>query len=298
MNNTPKHFALQLGSLISLYLSLSFLLVLLFGIINLKFPDATEGYWAIESASSSVRLGIAMVIVFFPTYLVLTRLVNKERRTKNADQYLSLTKWLIYASLTLGIGALLVDLAVVIMAFLEGEITTRFIYKAAAVVVVLGAAVHYYILDARGYWLSHESKSIMFGIGAGIVAFTAVAFGFSYVESPAGARAMRLDYQQVTDLRNIQWQVDSYMSLSSSSLPATLEEAYQDSGATLPVAPEDREPYSYEVTDRGFSLCATFAYDSVPDEFTQSFVDPMARIKNPEQWNYTAGRYCFDRIVK
>jgi hypothetical protein len=127
-HNTPKHFALQIGSLISLYLSLAFLLVLLFGIINLKFSDATQGYWAIESASSSVRLGIAMLAVFFPTYLVLTRLVNKLRRGKNAEQYLTLTKWLIYSSLTIGIGALLIDLAVIIMTFLEGEVTARFIY--------------------------------------------------------------------------------------------------------------------------------------------------------------------------
>ncbi|MEN9922388.1 MAG: hypothetical protein RL097_665, partial [Candidatus Parcubacteria bacterium] len=37
-NHTAKHFVLQLGSLASLYLSLSFLLVLLFGVINLIFP--------------------------------------------------------------------------------------------------------------------------------------------------------------------------------------------------------------------------------------------------------------------
>jgi hypothetical protein len=53
-NNTPKHFALQLGSLISLYLSLTFLLVLLFGLINLKFPDAAEGYYMIERARAIV----------------------------------------------------------------------------------------------------------------------------------------------------------------------------------------------------------------------------------------------------
>ncbi len=56
-NQTPKHFVLQLGSLISLYLTLGFLLSLLFGVINLKFPDATEGYWAIESGTQAVRLG-------------------------------------------------------------------------------------------------------------------------------------------------------------------------------------------------------------------------------------------------
>jgi uncharacterized protein YacL len=156
-NTTPKHFVLQLGSLISLYISLGFLLGLLFGIINLKFPDATEGYWALESASSAVRLGIAMVIVFFPTYLILTRLVNKLRRQEKNGSYLNLTKWLVYLSLLVGGGVLLGDLVAVIMTFLEGEITQRFIFKALAVLVVVGLAFHYYILDARGFWLAQNA---------------------------------------------------------------------------------------------------------------------------------------------
>jgi hypothetical protein len=76
-NNTAKHFVLQLGSLITLYLSIAFLLVLLFNIINLLYPDAVDSYWQIESSSEGVRLGIAMLLVFFPTYLILTRKVNQ-----------------------------------------------------------------------------------------------------------------------------------------------------------------------------------------------------------------------------
>ena len=41
-NHTAKHFVLQLGSLVSLYLSLSFLIVLIFGVINKMFPDAAD----------------------------------------------------------------------------------------------------------------------------------------------------------------------------------------------------------------------------------------------------------------
>ena len=295
-HNTPKHFALQIGSLISLYLSLAFLLVLLFGIINLKFPDATQGYWAIESASSSVRLGIAMLAVFFPTYLVLTRLVNKLRRGKNAEQYLTLTKWLIYGSLTIGIGALLIDLAVIIMTFLEGEVTARFIYKAAAVLVIVGAAVHYYILDARGYWLKNESQSIMYGISAIVTIIAALSFGFAYIETPSQVRTMKLDATQLSDLQSIQWEIENVLA-ASSSLPNTLEEVY--AGFDVPMAPEDRPAYTYEITDAGFSLCATFSNDS-PEEISQykPMLDPAATIKNANDWRYKAGKWCFDRVTR
>ena len=99
-NHTAKHFVLQLGSLITLYLSIAFLLVLLFNIINLAYPDAADAYWQIESYSDAVRIGIAMLIVFFPAYLILTRQVNQIRRRESSDgSYLGFTKWLVYLSL-------------------------------------------------------------------------------------------------------------------------------------------------------------------------------------------------------
>ncbi len=295
-NQTPKHFVLQLGSLISLYISLGFLLGLLFGIINLKFPDATEGYWAIESASSAVRLGIAMVIVFFPTYLVLTRLVNKLRRQEQNSSYLSLTKWLVYLSLLVGGCVLLFDLVFVIMTFLEGEVTQRFIFKALAVLLVVGMAFHYYVLDARGFWLKHESKSVMYGYGSLLAVFVIVALGFSYIETPAQVREMKLDETQISDLQSIQWKIQDALMLSSTT-PASLDELYGEFDA--PVAPEGRPAYKYEPTDTGFKLCATFSRDSInqANEFAPSYAPDM-KIKNPDNWAYKAGEYCFDRTVR
>jgi uncharacterized membrane protein len=158
-HHTAKHFVLQLGSLISLYLSLSFFLVLAFGCINLLFPDTLDSIWEVEQAGSSIRLVFAIVSVFFPTYIILTRLVNKNRRESEDSSYLGLTKWLIYLSLLVSGLVLLGDLVAVIMGFLEGELTFRFILKALAVFVVIGGAFYYYIQDAKGYWLDRDKQS-------------------------------------------------------------------------------------------------------------------------------------------
>ncbi len=109
MENTAKNFALQLGSLISLYISIVALIILLSGVITLQYPDVANGYWEQESASSSIRFSIAMLFVFFPTYIALTRMVNTIRRVEQGV-YLALTKWLIYLSLLIGGGAILGDL--------------------------------------------------------------------------------------------------------------------------------------------------------------------------------------------
>ncbi len=296
-HKTPQRVVLQLGAMIAMYVSVSFLLTLLFGIINSVYPDDADTYWNIEQATESVKLGIAMLVVFFPTLIILTRLSNNARRQENSITYTVLTKWVLYLSLLVGGFVLLGTLVTVIYTFLNGELTTRFIMKAGSMIGVVGIAFHYYLLDARNYWQTREDRSIMFGIGAIIAVCVALAFGFRYIETPTTAREMRLDETQVSDLQNIQWQITSYLELSSSTLPVTLEEAYAD--MEVPTAPEGRDAYSYEITDKGFKLCATFSRD-----YTNGFVDAVATfdqsmpIKNADNWNYQAGRYCFERVVK
>jgi Domain of unknown function (DUF5671) len=296
-NQTAKHFVLQLGSLVSLYLSLGFLLSLLFSIINIVFPDAIDDYWTIESNHDMVRISIAMLVVFFPTYLYLTRTVNKIRRTEADGTYLSLTKWLVFLSLLVGGGVLLGDLVAVLLAFLEGEITQRFILKAFAVLVVVGAAFHYYILDTKGFWTKNEQKSVMYAIGAIVVVLASITYGFAHIETPSTVRDQKLDAQQITDLQQLQWRLQDY-SVTNGKLPDTLEGL---GNGAIPQAPEDRATYRYTVTEEGFELCATFAQPSTENENymyqSSAVINEKMMIKNPDNWQHGAGEVCFKRIV-
>jgi hypothetical protein len=79
MENNAKHFALQLGALITLYVSVGSLISLLFGVITIAFPDPTNS-WEYVGATDGIRFAIALLVVFFPAYIALTRIVNRERR--------------------------------------------------------------------------------------------------------------------------------------------------------------------------------------------------------------------------
>lgn len=297
-NHTAKHFVLQLGALASLYVTLSFLLVLLFGIINLAFPDAAEMSYATESSMSMVRLGIAMVVVFFPAYLILTRTVNRIRRQETSGMYLTLTKWLIYLSLLVGGAVLLGDLVAVLMMFLEGEITERFIFKALAVLVVIGTAFYYYLEDARNTWLTDESRSIYFGVAATVVAFGSVVYGFTLIDTPTDVREERLDERQISDLTTIQWEIDSYFAQNNNTLPDSLEELSRQS-TMLPSAPEERTPYEYRRTAEGFALCATFGAPSKNDPYNYYYGDDSTgTFRNMWNWEHSEGMYCFERFLR
>ncbi len=301
-NHTAKHFALQLGSLASLYLSVAFFLVLLFGMIDIIFPDALDSVWQIESSTSMIRFGFAMTVVFFPTYLFLTRRVNKNRRDSNDGTYLGLTKWLIYLSLLVGGAVLLGDLVGVIMGFLEGDLTQRFLLKAIAVFVVAGSAFFYYLKDAQGYWMKNEKQSVAYGCLAAMAIFTTLVVSLGYIETPAEVRERKADQQQVQDLREWQWAVQDYL-YTNNKLPEGIMAAYEGRGQ-VPQAPENRSAYTYALKESGFELCATFSEDNTDrDNFGRPFPVSLEDgegpvILNTENWYYEAGKSCFEREVR
>ncbi|MCF7815986.1 MAG: DUF5671 domain-containing protein [Candidatus Pacebacteria bacterium] len=298
MENTAKNFVLQLGSLVTLYISVIALITLLFGIISVLYPDPAQGYYDLESSTSSIRFSIALLVVFFPVYLYFTRVVNVIRRGADG-MYLALTKWLIYLSLLIGGLIILGDLVAIINSFLNGELTIRFILKALTFLIVVGAAFLYYLLDARGYWQSHERQSIQYGIGVSVVVAIVLVAGFLHIETPAQVREMKIDEQQINDLIMIQLRIEDYVR-TKNALPEAIASTF--SGVKPPQPAPERGSYSYEVTsDDSFNLCATFVYPSSLNDHQYRYVEPMQydgkSFVNNSNWDHGVGEWCFERQI-
>lgn len=293
MTNLPKNFILQLGSLITLYVSVAALLTLIFSTINVAIPDAAAGSWEWSSSQSAMRSSLAILVVFFPVYLALTRIVNQNRRNSEAI-YNTLTKWLIYLSLLAAGIAMLIDLVVVITYFLEGEVTTRFLMKAASVLLVLGAVFYYYLRDAQGYWQMRMGMSVMYGAIATAIVIGAVAASLYHLEMPSEAREARIDNEQIAALQDMQWRIEDYYR-TNESLPENLETLY--GSFTVPIAPDGRDAYTFNITgDKTYQLCATFARDSRPENSTVRPISGLGLEKN-YVWDYKAGEWCFEREI-
>lgn len=288
---TPKNFVLQLGALISLYLTITFVLVLLFGLINLLVPDSADSYFSQESAQNSLRLSIAMLLVFFPTFITLTRLVNVVRRQLHDATYLTITKWLLYLSLLAAGLTILIDLVVLIVTFLEGEVTVRFLCKVLAVFTVVGLAFGYYLKDVRGYWVTHENESKLYGLLVSLFVIVTVVFAFFMIDSPESARAIKFDNQKVGHLQDMKWRIEDYYR-SNQSLPATITDVYDL--FPVPTPPDDTMMYRYEVVDEKFyELCAEF------NQASQTIENPTIRpvFEKNYNWEHQAGEWCFQREV-
>ena len=293
--NTARNFALQLGSLLALYVSLSALITLIFGLVDTILPDVLS----YGSPSWQIRFGIAMLAVFFPTYIALTRMVNKIRRVENEGAYLSLTKWLIYLSLLIGGGILLGDFVMTILAFLNGEITTSFVLKALTFVVVIGSACAYYVLDAKGYWLTHEKESKMYGMSMAAVVVVAIVLGFTHIDLPMAERAKQLDATRVQNLSEMQNQIGEYYRVKQ-ALPVNTDDLGSIGfGYVPPVDPETNMEYGYTVkASSTFEVCANFTTESNENDKNNMSAYPYPTgVITGGTWAHKTGNVCFTRTI-
>ena len=148
----PKDIFTHLLAIAALYSSAVSFLVFMFQYVNHLIPDQIDThYYSQESDLDSMRWAIAMLIIFFPTFFLTTRFLNKTYLASPSKQNLRIRKWLLYFTLFVAALTLLGDLVALIYAFLNGDLTLRFILKVIAVLFVAGSIFYYYLWDVRRY---------------------------------------------------------------------------------------------------------------------------------------------------
>jgi len=254
-------------------------------VIDLTFKDVIDT-WEYTSTQGSVRFSVALLMVFFPAYLFLTRKTNQIKRHEDTT-YATLTKWLVYLSLVIGGLVFLGNLVAVLYAFLEGEITMRFILKSGSLATIIGFAGYYYIKDTQEYWQKHERQSLYAGVAATVLVLCVLVTGFLSLDTPSEVREQRIDEIQVNDLQSMQFAVEEYYRINE-VVPADMSVLGEYE------SPEGRDAYQYRVVDMmSYELCATFKTDTTGRESNQ--VRPMF---DNYSWEHKAGEQCFLRRVE
>ncbi len=302
---TPKDFFIHLGVIVALYISVISLLTLLFQVINFAFPDQlAENYYYGDPYSGGIRWAIASLFIVFPLYLLLSWLLNRDYARQPEKRELWIRKWLIYITLfTTGI-ALATDLVTLIYYFLGGEITTRFILKILAVLLVTAGVFGYYFYDGRQGAVSKRAVARTAGVIALLVVIISIALGFLILGSPFTQRLLRFDERKLNDLQSIQGQAVYYWQ-QKNVLPKSLSLLTDEIGGfAAPVDPQTGKPYDYRViADKQFELCADFNQPSLNlksrELVSRPSPPPPAGLigSGNETWQHQAGRSCFTRTI-
>lgn len=293
---TPKDFFLNFGWLITLYVSVIALLNLVFDIINQIYPDAVSGgYYVSSGYSASIRWAIACLIIFFPIYIIITRYLRKNSETDPSRREIWVRKWFVYLTLFLSVLTIAIDLITLVNSFLGGELTTRFLLKVLATLVVTGAVFGYYFYDLRTEGGNNRTGKI-FAWTSIILVAASIVWAFAVIGSPMNARLFQFDNQKVNDLQNIQYQVINYWQ-AKGKLPADLA-ALNDSisGYVAPVDSQTQQAYVYKVTGvKDFQLCADFNLSTVNNMNNNAVARPVGYAS--DNWTHGKGQKCFDRTI-
>lgn len=313
---TPKFFFLAIGSLVTLIASVSAFLNLVFASLDHVFPDvltASYQYGYVSYSYDAMRSALAILIIVFPVFLLLSSLWKKMAQTKMSHWDEIIRKWIIYLILFLASITVIVDLVTLVRYFVSGEITVRFILKVVVTLLVAGMVGWHYLRALKSTPKNRWDTWLL--VKSVILVLAAIVWSFTVMGGPASQRNLRLDQRRVEDLQSIQWQVISFWQ-QKEKLPVSLDEFKNPiSGYMVPQDPEFEKGNVYEykkLGDKKFELCATFTlpipkgwveynkggYGIAPVPTRDIAVSSMPYPGGVnDSWDHQVGRTCFERTI-
>lgn len=146
---SPREAFLYLVLFATLYLSAWHLGSLLFDLINAGIPDAADHAFAEGMRDNSMRFSVASLVIAFPIYLFVARLLSRELARNPVKRLSAVRRWLTYLTLFLAVTVLVCDLIALVYSLLGGDLTLRFLLKVVVVAAIAGAIFGFYLSDLR-----------------------------------------------------------------------------------------------------------------------------------------------------
>lgn len=271
----------------------------LFNLINIYLRDSAE---TVRLLIPLLRYGMASVIVSFPIFLFMNRLIARDAQRNPGQRISPVRRWLTYLTLFVASASIVADLISLIVRFLSGDLTLRFGLKVLVVAVLAGIVFIHYLRDLRQdeVALSMEQPSGKSGRIAYALMIAAVlgilGFGFWTAGSPMKARLYAQDNQRISDLANICRRVQKYYQ-NKGVLPQSLSDC-DISPDTFINQKTDRvtgNAYLYRVSHATqFEIGAVFDLPTPPDgPGTPVGYIPGTGIAGPGFWDHGSGRKTF-----
>lgn len=321
---------IYLGIFITLIVSVTNILQIIFTAIDRKFVDLLDTARGIDLYNDNVRFAMASLIVVFPIYLGLSWYASHDISKFLYKRDLKVRKIMIYTALFVTILTLVGTLVSLIYTFLGGELTIRFGFKALAVFVVALTVFGYYFYNLRRNYAAKNSVPLMFAVLVSIAVIISLVWSISIIGTPSEMRAKRIDSTRLSDISRIQQEIFNHFQ-TTDTLPQTLTElndAFQ--GYAVPTDPVTKESYGYRLVQKPvvatdfstkkktlikpaiFELCATF--DTVRNVDSRGMTVPIGAGGTDTDkfysaanyyyegdqspfWNHGIGNTCFKRVI-
>lgn len=288
---SPKEFFLSLGILIAFVTYITTSIVIFFNILDKIFPDLAMSPTPQFLTISSLSVPLSIALVFFPVLCVLVYYTNKYYSVNPNRLDSKFRKWIMYLVLFVSSVTIIIDLVVTIRYFLNGDITSRFVFKSMIVFVfAILSALYFNASSKKTKSTTITITSIIFCI----VFVVSVVLPFMVFGSPATARKISLDNATSGNLSQFENEVVNYYS-NYKKLPATKTELLSNS--YMPNGTADKITYS-KLDDKTFSLCADFIESNQGE--VGYYGNPYQTVPvgvNKSYFIHEKGNVCFDRQI-
>jgi len=267
VSSSPRDAFLHLVSIVALYNAAFAVGAVLFVLIDRWLPlplDATA-FW-----KGGLRWAVATLVVSLPILLVVHRAIARDVASNPGSRLSPIYRLLAYLTLLITALVMAGDLVCVLINFLQGDATVRFLLKALVVFTVAGAIYLWYAGDLR----REESLTGTAGRalppapgwrpwlarGGFAAAVACLAAALALIDSPWQARRLRLDADRVMHLVSIQQAIENHYERRG-TLPESLAALRSDPGTFVGDLedPVSAEAYGYRTTGpTTYELTATF----------------------------------------
>ncbi|MBV8170459.1 MAG: hypothetical protein JO219_00850 [Candidatus Eremiobacteraeota bacterium] len=235
-----------------------------------------------SSFRSEVAGQLATLIIAYPLFLLISRLIAVEVARRPEALESGVRKWLTYIALVITAVTLLGDAVWFLTSFLTGDLTARFAWKAIVLFVVAAGVFSYYLATVRTARVA-PWRDRLYATISSVVVVLALVLGFTAAGTPSKQRELGMDEVRMNRISSIAADVSIYWTQSA---PRENERHLPRSLFVLPGEPSSREdpqtsqPFEYHPGILGkYSVCAVF------DDASEKGGSP--------EWAHPAGRHCF-----
>ena len=258
---------------------------LAFSLINRWLADPLFRDYGEAFNTYTVTMSLAAILVAFPLYLLVSRVVLCEAAADPDKLESGIRKWLTYMALVIAASVFMGDLITALAYLLRGELTSRFLAKSFVVLVLSSGVFWYYFGGLRklATAASRVNRDRLMAVASAVVVAIMIVVGFIELGAPSAQRKLVADSQRVQRLYMLSNAIRNDWLSHPSQLPSSLSEV---PGSF--VDPITNQPFEY-LPGHGsrYQLCAVFAARSSPDEDNRPYRGDL------NGWTHPAGRHCF-----
>lgn len=275
VSSSPRDAFLHLVALVALYNAAFAVGGILFVLLDRWLPQPLDSTYGFKGV---LRWAVATLVVTVPILLLTHRAIARDVARNPVARLSPVYRFLAYLTLLITALVMAGDLVWVVIAFLQGEATLRFLLKALVVLAVAGGVYLWYSSDLRREesLAGEAGKSLppppawrpWLARGGIAAAAACLATALLLLESPWQARRLRLDADRVGDLETIQSAIESFHERRG-VLPPSLEALRDDPGTFVGDLqdPATGTAYGYRPVDADtYELSAVFDLPSPPAE--------------------------------